>query len=149
MSTWSRARRLVPSPAMVVASMALAAALSGGAYAVTAAPKTSARPAKNPTKVGLYVSRATFGVDVGDVGTRIARCPKAGHASLAIGGGFQVTNGNFVSIVTATVTGDQTGFGVTAVVPNAIDSPGVMPAQITVKVICIDKDQVIFGELQN
>jgi hypothetical protein len=131
----------------------LAAALSGSAYAVAArstdrggaAPAVRERVAAS--KIGLWLNRDTFTVGTGDVGTQIVRCASP-HPALAISGGYQVVSGNFVSIVTATLTGDSKGYAVTAVVPNAIDSPGVLPARIRIKVLCIEKDNVVFGEIR-
>jgi hypothetical protein len=115
-----------PSPAIVVACLALIAALVGNARAVTGGA------AREPSTINEY--REAFSVAPGQVESDVAYCQRPNE--YAISGGFQVVRGNFVYVLTAGTLQSKTGFVVEVLVPNKIAAPGVLPARMSVKVLC-------------
>jgi hypothetical protein len=118
-----------PSPALVVACLALIAALVGNARAVTG------DTARASSTINTYVE--DFTVAPGQVKSGISACQRPSER--AIDGGYSTASGNFVYILGASVRKGDDAFFVLALVPNKIAAPGVLPARIKVRVVCAKK----------
>ena len=115
-----------PSPALVVACLALVAALVGNARAVTGGPALA------PSTMRTYYEE--FTIAPGNVKAEVAACQRPNER--AIDGGYAALGGNFMYVVGASVRKGEDAFFANVVVPNKIAAPGVLPARIKVKVVC-------------
>jgi hypothetical protein len=129
----TRLTRYGPSPAMIAACLALTIAWGGAAQAIGGGPSQRG-PVKEPPG-SIVTLRETVSAGIADVTTARVDCPKSMYA---LSGGYQVTSGNFLYVLTAATTRKGTGYVATVVVPNKISNPGVKAARITLKVLCTD-----------
>ena len=126
---WSSVLR--PSPAMVVACIALGISLAGNAGAIDF---------RAHVKSTISLAYGDLSVSPGDVATGDAKCPPGDYA---LSGGFGLASGNFVYIVTAATLKEGDGFRVTAEVPNKLAAPGVQTAVIKIKVVCAQEGKPV------
>jgi hypothetical protein len=120
-----RFMKYAPSPAAVIACLALIAGLGTNARAITGGEGSAST---------LNVYHEEFTVSPGQVKSEVAACQRPKQR--AIDGGYAALSGNFMYVVAASVRKGEDAFFVNVVVPNKIAAPGVLPARIRIKVVC-------------
>ena len=121
-------KRFVPYLVGATGMLVLVLALGVSVRVATAG---SSGGAKNPPGA-IVVKTAEFTVGIGKFDFGTAYCP---DGMAEVSGGYQVTSGNFVYI-TASGPHRKNGWYVSALVPNSIAEPGVLPAKIHVVAYC-------------
>ena len=121
---------------------ALKSVVLGGAVAVVAAGiwSQAVSGAAPKLKRNILPHYATFKIPVGDVRTFVVGCPSDTDA---LSGGYQLSSGNFMYVLTASIAFGGEGYVFTALVPNKIAQPGVLPARGKLKVICAPEGQPV------
>jgi hypothetical protein len=117
---------------VVVGAVLVAVAAGISSQAVSGAPPKLKR--------NIKPQYATFKIPVGDVRTVVVGCPTGTDA---VSGGYQLSSGNFMYVLTSSVAFGGEGYVFTALVPNKIAAAGVLPALGKLKVLCATEGEPV------